>query len=101
MKKIISMSPTRIQTNDNEQRMTSLEIAEVTGKQQKNVMRDIRKMEPAWEKVQGGNFSLLSRIYKLPHGARMGKSLGANLRSVTTRAAWAQICADIENRDSA
>jgi phage regulator Rha-like protein len=32
--------------------MTSLEIAEVTGKQHKNLMRDIRNMEPAWEKVQ-------------------------------------------------
>ena len=30
-----------------EQRMTSLEIAEVTGKSHKNVMRDIRNMEPA------------------------------------------------------
>ena len=37
--------------------MTSIEIAEVTGKQHKNVMQAIRNMEPAWEKVNGGNFS--------------------------------------------
>ena len=33
------------------QRMTSLEIAEITGKQHKNLMRDIRNMEAAWEKT--------------------------------------------------
>ena len=31
-------------------------------------MRAIRKMEPAWEKVQGGKFSLLQKIYQLPNG---------------------------------
>ena len=31
--------------------MTSLEIAELTGKQHKNLMRDIRNMEPAWVKI--------------------------------------------------
>ena len=50
------------------QRMTSLEIAEVTGKQHKNVMQVIRNMEPAWEKVQGLKFQLSSRIYHLPNG---------------------------------
>ena len=39
------------------ERMTSIEIAEVTGKQHKNVMQAIRNMESAWEKVNGGNFS--------------------------------------------
>ena len=39
--------------------MTSLEIAELTGKQHKDVMRAIRKMEPAWVKVNGRNFALL------------------------------------------
>ncbi len=43
----------------NKQRMTSLEIAEITGKQHKNVMRDIRNMEPAWEKVNGLKFELV------------------------------------------
>ncbi len=40
-------------------RMTSLEIAEVTGKQHKNLMRDIRNMEAAWEKVNGLKFELV------------------------------------------
>ena len=48
--------------------MMSLEIAELTGKQHKDVMKAIRKMEPAWEKVQGRKFALLSRTYQLPNG---------------------------------
>ncbi len=36
--------------------MTSLEIAEVTGKKHKNVMQAIRNMEPAWERVAGLKF---------------------------------------------
>ena len=43
--------------NDN-QHMTSLEIAELTGKQHKNLMRDIRNMEPAWERIAGLKFEL-------------------------------------------
>ena len=43
--------------NDN-QHMTSLEIAELTGKQHKNVMQAIRNMEPGWEKVAGLKFQL-------------------------------------------
>lgn len=31
-----------------DERMTSLQIAEVTGKAHKNVMQAIRKMETAW-----------------------------------------------------
>ena len=42
-----------------QQTMTSLEIAELTGKQHKDVMRAIRKMEPAWVKVNGRNFALV------------------------------------------
>ena len=38
--------------------MTSLEIAELTGKQHKNLMRDIRNMEPAWVKIAGLKFEL-------------------------------------------
>ena len=41
------------------ERMTSIEIAEVTGKQHKNVMQAIRNMEPAWEKVNGLKFQLV------------------------------------------
>ena len=43
----------------NVQRMTSLEIAEVAGKQHKDVMRAIRNMEPAWERVNGRKFALV------------------------------------------
>ena len=43
----------------NEQRMTSLEIAELTGKPHNDVLKAIRKMEQAWMKVNGGNFSLV------------------------------------------
>ena len=43
-------------------------IAELTGKQHKKLMQAIRKMEPAWEKVQGLKFQLSSRVYNLPNG---------------------------------
>ena len=39
--------------------MTSLEIAEVTGKQHKDVLKAIRNMEPAWMKVNGRKFALV------------------------------------------
>ena len=42
-----------------QQTMTSLEIAELTGKQHFHVMEAIRKMEPAWVKVNGRNFALV------------------------------------------
>ncbi|MBQ2199986.1 MAG: Rha family transcriptional regulator [Bacteroidaceae bacterium] len=48
--------------------MTSLEIAELTGKQHKDVMKAIRNMEPAWVKVRGRNFALSSRTYEIPNG---------------------------------
>ena len=51
MTKIININ--KVQT------MTSLEIAELTGKQHKNVMQAIRNMEPAWEKVNGLKFQLV------------------------------------------
>lgn len=37
--------------------MSSLEIARLTGKPHNDVLKAIRAMEPAWEKVNGGNFS--------------------------------------------
>ena len=51
-----------------EQTMTSLEIAELTGKQHKNVMQAIRNMEPAWEKVTGLKFQLCEKSYLLANG---------------------------------
>ena len=41
------------------QTMSSLQIAELTGKNHKEVMRSIRNMEPAWEKVNGRRFALV------------------------------------------
>ena len=40
--------------------MTSLEIAEVTRKPHNDVMKAIRKMEPAWARVNQGKFSLVN-----------------------------------------
>ena len=42
-----------------EQTMTSLEIAELAGKQRKNVMQAIRNMELVWEKIDGLKFQLV------------------------------------------
>lgn len=39
--------------------MSSVEIAEMTGKPHKDVLKAIRSMDPAWEKVNGGKFSPL------------------------------------------
>ena len=39
--------------------MSSLEIAELTGKQHKHVMESIRIMEPAWMKINGSKFRLV------------------------------------------
>lgn len=39
--------------------MSSVEIAEMTGKPHKDVLKAIRSMDPAWEKVNGGKFSTL------------------------------------------
>ena len=59
-----------IQKEQSEQTMTSLEIAELTGKQHKDVLKAIRNMETAWEKVQGRKFSLLQKTYDLPNGGK-------------------------------
>ena len=50
------------------ERMTSLQIAEITGKPHNDVMKAIRKMEPAWQKVQGGNFSLMQKEVETNNG---------------------------------
>ena len=62
---------TRVNTQrfDDQPHMTSLEIAELTGKQHKHVMEAIRKMEPAWETVHGSNFRLMSREVKIGNAA--------------------------------
>ena len=56
------------------QRITSLEIAELTGKAHRNVLRDIRNMEPAWEKVHQLKFEQMQIQEKLPNnGYRLKK----------------------------
>lgn len=40
------------------QTITSLEIAEITGKGHAHLLRDIRNMEPAWEKITQSKFGL-------------------------------------------
>ena len=52
----------------NAQRMTSLEIAQVIGKQHKNVMQAIRNMEPAWENERGLKFQLTQIREAIPNG---------------------------------
>lgn len=49
------------------QHITSLEIAELTGKAHNHVMRDIRNMEPAWEKVHLSKFGQMQIQEKLPN----------------------------------
>ena len=48
-----------ISTIVDDERMTSLQIAEITARLHKNVMRAIRNMEPAWEKINGRKFELV------------------------------------------
>ena len=51
-----------------DERMTSLQIAEITGKPHNDVMKAIRKMEPAWERVQEGKFSLMQEEVQTNNG---------------------------------
>ena len=55
---VVSRSMTGAQNS--EPRISSIEIAGLTGKQHKHVMEAIRKMEPTWEKVNGSNFRLVN-----------------------------------------
>lgn len=59
---------TEISTIVDGDRMTSLQIAEITGKPHNDVMKAIRKMEPAWQKVQGGIFSLMQEEVETNNG---------------------------------
>ena len=67
---IISLQTKHVGNDNNNQpqMMTSLEIAELTGKQHFHVMEAIRKMEPAWVKTCGSNFRLTSRTIVQPNG---------------------------------
>ena len=59
-----------IQFGESQQTMSSLEIARLTGKPHNDVMKAIRKMEPAWEKVHEGKFSLMYREVEIGNGAK-------------------------------
>lgn len=47
-------------TDTNKELMTSLEISEITGKEHKNVMRDIRNMLEQLDTKDGLNFELVN-----------------------------------------
>lgn len=51
--------------------MSSLQIAEISGKPHNDVLKAIRAMEPAWEKINGGNFSLIKYTDQSERGLRM------------------------------
>ena len=55
-------------TQQDTQHMTSLEIAELTSKQHKDVLKAIRNMEPAWENVTGRKFALCEKSYQMANG---------------------------------
>lgn len=59
---------TTMSGKQDEQRMTSLDIAAVTGKQHKDVLKAIRNMESAWEKECGRKFALTSEKLSMPQG---------------------------------
>lgn len=48
--------------------MSSMEIAELTGKRHADILESIRNMESAWEKITGRKFSLKLRINDLGNG---------------------------------
>ena len=68
MKKTTVTTITKINNlnNDGEQRMTSMEIAALTGKNHFDVLRAIRKMEQAWSEVTDSKFAVSE--YKDPTG---------------------------------
>ena len=53
------MSDNNLNRIANQQTITSMEIAEITGRNHKDVLRSIRNMEPAWVSVNGRNFALV------------------------------------------
>ena len=65
---------TKLFNENGEQIITSLDIARLTGKEHKNVLRDIRNMEPAWEKLHQLKFEQMQIRENLPNnGYRLRK----------------------------
>ena len=56
------------ETLDNTKFITSIEIAELVGKPHNDVLKAIRKMEPAWMQEHLGKFSLTQLREKIPNG---------------------------------
>ncbi len=54
------MNNNNLSTITEQQTITSMEIAEITGKNHFDVLKAIRKMEPAWEKVAASKFTCSS-----------------------------------------
>jgi phage regulator Rha-like protein/phage antirepressor YoqD-like protein len=54
------MNNNNITTITDQQTITSMEIAEITGKKHYHVLRAIRVMEPAWEKIAASKFGCSS-----------------------------------------
>lgn len=52
------MNTNNISQFTDQQTITSMEIAEITGKNHYDVLKAIRKMEPAWKNVTDGNFAV-------------------------------------------
>ena len=52
------MNDMQIITSSGMETMTSLQIAEITGKPHNDVLKAIRAMEPAWEAVRRGKFTM-------------------------------------------
>ena len=48
--------------------ITSLEIASLVGKPHNDVLKAIRKMEPAWEKTTGRKSALCEKYYPMANG---------------------------------
>ena len=58
---------TKLINENGEQIITSLDIAKLTGKEHKNVLRDSRNMEPAWEKLHQLKFEQMQIRENLPN----------------------------------
>ena len=88
---IISLQTKHVGNDNNNQpqMMTSLEIAELTGKQHKHLMRDIRNMEIAWEKVNGSKFGLVE--YKDKKGEFRFRLKAKNGQIIATGEGYAKL----------
>lgn len=64
------MSDNNIKKITDQQTITSIEIAEITGRLHKNILAAIRNMEPAWVNVTGLNFKLCEKDYEIGRGTK-------------------------------